>query len=124
MYAGNANPDARKTLNRHDAKVATDAMFRFFHHRTQEPVSGAFRSFVPFPQEAISLGVFGALAVENFGLGLNSVPYLRTLVHSYGFLHVPFRLENSQFFPLRPSTTGPGSRACSLAMRLGESLRR
>jgi hypothetical protein len=44
------NPDPKKPLNRHDAKVAKDAMFRTLDRRTQKPVYGAFRSSAPFPQ--------------------------------------------------------------------------
>jgi len=43
-------PDPKKPLNRHDAKVAKDAMFRTLDRRTQKPVYGAFRSSAPFPQ--------------------------------------------------------------------------
>jgi len=60
----------KKPLNRHDAKVAKGAMFRTLDRRTRKPVYGAFRSSVPpSPLSHFGLGVLGALAVENFGLG-------------------------------------------------------
>jgi len=37
-------------LNRYDAKVAKDTMFRPLHRRTRRAVPGAFRSSVRFPQ--------------------------------------------------------------------------
>jgi hypothetical protein len=46
-------------------------MFRTLDRRTRKPVYGAFRSSVPLPPLShFGLGVLGALAVENFGLGL------------------------------------------------------
>ena len=44
------NPDPRKTLNRHDAKVAKDTLFRSLRRRTRKRAHGAFRGFVLFPQ--------------------------------------------------------------------------
>jgi hypothetical protein len=66
-----AKSNPKKPLNRHDAKVAKGAMFRTLDRRTRKPVYGAFRSSVPPPPLShFGLGVLGALAVENFGLGL------------------------------------------------------
>jgi hypothetical protein len=36
------SPDPKKALNRHDAKVAKEMMFRSFYRRTRKPVHGAF----------------------------------------------------------------------------------
>jgi hypothetical protein len=70
-WSTNSNSNPKKPLNRHDAKVAKGAMFRTLDRRTRKPVYGAFRSSVPLPPLShFGLGVLGALAVENFGLGL------------------------------------------------------
>jgi len=70
-FRGLSNSNPKKPLNRHDAKVAKGAMFRTLDRRTRKPVYGAFRSSVPLPPLShFGLGVLGALAVENFGLGL------------------------------------------------------
>jgi hypothetical protein len=75
------SPDPRKTLNRHDAKAAMDGMFGTFQSRTREPVLEAFS--LSSPIRPSGLGVLGALAVNNFGLGLAVSVECLALCHAF-----------------------------------------
>ncbi|MBI2456413.1 MAG: polysaccharide deacetylase family protein [candidate division NC10 bacterium] len=85
-----------------------------------------------WPRGRLVHGSIAALAMSNSECGMRNgredIPHCRfrilPVVPSYAFLQGPLRLVNSQFFPLLPRTRGSRPRACSLAMRLGESLKR
>ncbi len=66
----------RKSMNRHDAKVAKDATLRSLYRRTRKPVHGALRIFVSFlPMSHFDLGVLGACE-ENTSYGEPPCPRL------------------------------------------------
>ena len=66
---GRANP--RKRLNRHDAKVAKGMMILSSDQRMRNGLYGVSQGLRFFAHmERSGLGVLGALAVNNFGLGL------------------------------------------------------
>ena len=76
-----SQPRSEQNLNRYDAKVAKDSMFRSFHRRMQNLVSGAVSNFACFPQidhfpwrsgyPAPALGVLGG---SEFRIGVKWPP--------------------------------------------------
>ncbi len=80
--SGPLSPDPTITLNRHDhpartpgTRVAKDTIFRSFKRRTWKRTHGAVKRFVRLPPMSyFGLGVLGAFAVGNFGLGLMQTP--------------------------------------------------
>jgi hypothetical protein len=57
MGTSSLHPNPKKTLNRHDAKVAKEMMFPSLHRKTQDQGHGAFGVSLPLRKWTVSPGV-------------------------------------------------------------------